>query len=91
MSVYVLVAIVKKKLTRRFALHFATDIVCHSFREDALAVSLFRQQPSSDNITINNQLESVRVLTGQLLDHQIKQLGQIAFSRQHQRSSARNR
>ncbi len=40
-SVYVLVAIVKKRLKpRRFALHFATDFFAHPVREDAHPASL---------------------------------------------------
>ena len=66
-SVYVLVAIVKKRLQpRRLALHFATDFVGHPFREDALAASLSRQRVHFSRGRRRQQpIESIRDLTGQ--------------------------
>jgi len=60
-SVYVLVAIVKKRL----ALYFATDIVGHAFREDALTASLSKHRLQFRQHHHQQPIESVRALTGQ--------------------------
>jgi hypothetical protein len=59
---------------RRLALHFATDLVTHPFREDALAASLSRDRLQFQQCQYQQPAESIRFLTGQQWDVVVNRL-----------------